>query len=85
MQPEAKPEDAEAVAKYLRALSDAELSQVVASPGVLVDRLPGFTLDQLRTGPKGGRATRSRCADPTPRCRDLARLSRRALIVPVCA
>jgi len=32
IQPEANPEDSGAVAKHLRTLSDAELSQVIASP-----------------------------------------------------
>src|SRR5262245_40908446 len=49
IQPETNPEDAKAVATHLRTLSDAELSQAIASPRVLVGSLPGFALDHLRT------------------------------------
>src|SRR5262245_44552170 len=49
IQPEANPEDAKAVTTHLRMLSDAELSQAITSPRVLVGSLPGFTLDHLRT------------------------------------
>jgi|SRR5262245_32935902 len=53
IQPETNPEDAKAVATHLRTQSDAELSQAIASPRVLVGSLPGFTLDHLRTAAEG--------------------------------
>jgi hypothetical protein len=49
LQPESDPEHAERVAAFLRTLSDAKLSQVIATPDALVDGLPGFTHHHLRT------------------------------------
>jgi hypothetical protein len=44
---EANPEDAKAVARHLRMLSDAELSQAIASPRVLV----GSVTEDCHTAP----------------------------------
>ena len=99
MQPEANPEDAKAVANHLRALSDADLSQAIASPRVLVGSLSGFTLDHLGTAAE--RTVVQLARDEQIRRRDIAVLrqargSRRvatgalivaalALIVSICA
>src|SRR5437879_5258189 len=48
-QPEINPEHAISAADFLRSRMDAELSQAIASPRALVDRLPGFTIHHLRT------------------------------------
>jgi hypothetical protein len=99
IQPEANPEDAKAVAAHFRGLSDAELSQAIASPRVLVGSLPGFTQNHLRTAAEGVVVQLAR--DEQILRRDVAtlrqtRLSRRvaggalvvaalALIVSICA
>jgi hypothetical protein len=92
IQPEANPEDAKAVATYLRTLSDAELSQAIASPRELVGSFPGFTLDHLRTAAEGAVVQRARDEQARRRNAEVsrqARLSRRvalgALVVGVLA
>jgi hypothetical protein len=47
--PAHKKADAAKAKKYLRKRSDTELNQIIASPRALVDKLPGFTLNHLRT------------------------------------
>jgi hypothetical protein len=47
--PAHKKADAAKAKKYLSERSNTELTQIIASPRVLVDKLPGFTLNHLRT------------------------------------
>src|SRR3981189_169622 len=48
-QPESDQEDAKRAAAFLRTLDDAALIQAASSPRVLVNQLPGFTMDHIRT------------------------------------
>ena len=49
IQPEVDPAHAAQVATFLRDLRDVEISQAIATPQALVDRLPGVTIQHLRT------------------------------------
>lgn len=48
-QPETNPRDASDAAQFLRRLTKEELVQAEASPRALIGRLPGFTVNHLRT------------------------------------
>jgi hypothetical protein len=92
IQPDANPEDAKAVARHLRMLSDAELSQAIASPLVLVGSLPGFNLDHLRTAAEEAvvqlaldEQTRRRSAEVLQQARLSRRVALGALVVGVLA
>jgi hypothetical protein len=49
IQPEVDPAHAAQVATFLRDLRDVEISQAIAAPRALVDRLPGVAIQHLRT------------------------------------
>ena len=92
IQPEASLEDAKAVATHLRTLSDAELSQLIASPRVLVGSLPGFTLNHLRTAAEAAvvqlardEQTRRRNAEVSQQARLSRRVAFGALVVAALA
>jgi hypothetical protein len=83
--PEVNPEDAKKVASFLRTLSDAELSQAIATPRALVNRLEGFTMHHLRTAAET--AVMQIAKDEQMRRRDgeLGKRARNALIVSIGA
>jgi hypothetical protein len=85
LSPETSPDDAKAVAAFLRTLTDAELSQAIATPQALVDRLEGFTYLHLRTAAEVAVAQLARDEQSRRRDEDVGRRSRQAKRVAIWA
>jgi hypothetical protein len=83
--PEVNAADATRVATFLRRLSDAELSQAIATPRALVGRLEGFTQHHLRTAAETTVLQLARDEQTRRRDAEIGRRARNALFVSVGA
>jgi len=83
--PETNPEHAKKIASFLRTLSDAELSQAIATPSALVNRLEGFTMNHLRTAAEAVVVQLAKDEQTRRRDSDVGKRSRNALGVSIVA
>ncbi len=83
--PEVDPADAGRTAAFLKTLSDAELSQAIASPTALVGRLEGFTMNHLRTAAQDTVIGLARFEQAIRQSDRISRDARRAQTIAACA
>jgi hypothetical protein len=91
-QPEVDTNDAEKAAVYFRGVSDARLSQHIASSSSLLNSLEGFTTNHLNTAAEAAvvqiardEQIRRRDAEVGRRARHALAVSIGALIIAACA
>lgn len=83
--PEDNPADAGRAATFLKTLSDAELSQAIASPMALVGRLEGFTMNHVRTAAQTTIIELARFEQTRRQGDRVSRDARRAQTIAACA
>lgn len=83
--PEVNPADVGRAAAFLKTLSDAELSQAIASPMALVGRLEGFTTNHLRTAPQATVVELAHFEQASRQSARISRDARRAQTIAACA
>jgi hypothetical protein len=83
--PEVNPEHAKKIASFLRTLDDAELSQAIATPRALVNRLEGFTMHHLQTTAETAVIQLAKDEQTRRRDSDVGKHARHALIVSIVA